>query len=76
MFYRNRIADCRKCLHFTPVEKLSEDLVLEAEWYKQHGVKILGWCKRFGRFVKYYRGKCWGFEPVEEARQRSLFEFL
>ena len=64
---RSKLADCRKCIYFVPVEKFEEndmlDLLEEVEIYRaKHGIEILGWCDRFRRFVKYYKGRCRGFE--------------
>ncbi len=72
------LADCRKCVYFIPIEKFEEydmlDLLDEAESLKHHGITILGWCNRFHRFVKYYKGKCRGFAR-KAIKQHTLKEY-
>ena len=59
-----RKADCRKCIHFTPVERMSEECKQRAlKWVERHrpGQPLLGWCAAYHRPVTYYEGTCPAF---------------
>jgi len=67
------IVDCRKCRHFESMESIREKAVSgdkEYEeimeyivWYEcRNAVNVLGYCWRYRRPVRYYRGRCRGFE--------------
>ena len=54
-------ADCRKCIYFIPIEKMSDDLIAKAEeWVEKNrpGEEVLGWCKAYRRPVTYFEGSC------------------
>jgi len=58
-------ADCRLCIYFVPVEKLSlESRVVLERWVERNrpNEPLLGFCKKFRRPVTYYVGECHGFQ--------------
>jgi len=68
-----RKADCRRCIYFTPVERMPEDLRRRAlEWVERRrpGQRLLGWCWHFQRPVTYYEGTCPAF--TKRVLQRTL----
>ncbi len=74
-------ADCRKCLHFVPLEQMDDELLEKVnEWLEKHGVseevRILGWCNYFNRPVTHYVGSCYGFAKKEDPRQRTLLDYV
>jgi len=65
-------ADCRKCMHFIPIERIHtmEDLEREYmynminKWLEKHPNRrgdILGWCNAYARPVFYYTGQCYRY---------------
>lgn len=77
---RARMADCRLCVFFRPVDMLSEELRLKARaWIQRHrpGAELLGYCLSYNRPVTYYIGTCPRFKPNWQGVQsRALVEFF
>ena len=70
-------ANCRKCIHFIPVEEMSEELIERAfQWIERNrpGETLLGWCRFYRRPVTYFTGSCPGFRK-RTLKQRTLMEY-
>ena len=80
MARRARLADCRLCVFFRPVDMLSEDTLLKARaWVKKHrpGAELLGWCNAYMRPVTYYIGSCPRYRASwDGVKSRMLSEFF
>ena len=66
-------ADCRKCIHFIPFDKLDDHLkevacVQAAKWFRKDP---LGWCRKRDSVITYYEGTCRFFSRKPE-KYRTL----
>ena len=62
------MADCRRCVYFTPADRLDPDTKARAvRWVSRRrpGSQLLGWCNAYGRPVTYYTGSCYRYTPRE-----------
>ena len=69
------VVDCRRCKYFIPRSEMSSEQLREAWIYVTENFPdrhVLGWCKKRGKPITYYTGKCRFYLPKPSLKQRTL----
>ena len=69
------VVDCRRCKYFIPRSEMSSEQLREAWIYVTENFPdrhVLGWCKKRGKPITYYTGKCRFYLPKPSLKQKTL----
>ena len=73
------MADCRRCIHFIPVDALDPGTLEKAlVWVAKHrpGAELKGWCRYYERPITYFTGRCRAFRAKQSRPVKTIDQFF